>query len=215
MAASDHRVHQRGRDVNDCAVCPRVFASMTSRANHERLTHPSFTPSPELARLRRRHSFRAWKLRQGPAWLWIGAANQTARRYGQPPMSVRTVLPDGPCAYCGGEATGWDHVVPLARGGAHTVANLVPSCWDCNHRKNRYPVEATPWLVHLLCGWCWTPVARKRSELRRIRTAACSPLHQRLLAMNAPLDYIARTEHDCGHVDPRYGCPDCLRRVRA
>jgi 5-methylcytosine-specific restriction endonuclease McrA len=41
----------------------------------------------------------------------------------------------GSCAYCGGEASGWDHIVPLSRGGENTVANLVPCCTDCNRRK--------------------------------------------------------------------------------
>jgi hypothetical protein len=27
------------------------------------------------------------------------------------------------------------------------------------------------------------------------------------------LDWIARRESDCGHVDPRYGCPTCLGRA--
>lgn len=41
-----------------------------------------------------------------------------------------------PCHYCGvTPAMGADHVVPLSRGGPNTVANLVPSCLPCNHRK--------------------------------------------------------------------------------
>ena len=30
----------------------------------------------------------------------------------------------------------WDHVQPLAKGGAHTLSNLRPSCNPCNSRKN-------------------------------------------------------------------------------
>ena len=30
----------------------------------------------------------------------------------------------------------WDHVQPLAKGGAHTVDNLRPACNPCNVRKN-------------------------------------------------------------------------------
>ena len=30
----------------------------------------------------------------------------------------------------------WDHVQPLAKGGAHTVDNLRPACNPCNTRKN-------------------------------------------------------------------------------
>ena len=40
------------------------------------------------------------------------------------------------CAYCG--ASGRierDHVVPIARGGRHSVGNLLPACYDCNRSK--------------------------------------------------------------------------------
>ena len=40
------------------------------------------------------------------------------------------------CAYCG--ATGTlvrEHVIPLKRGGRHTVGNIVPACPSCNARK--------------------------------------------------------------------------------
>jgi 5-methylcytosine-specific restriction endonuclease McrA len=37
-----------------------------------------------------------------------------------------------------------DHIVPLARGGAHAVLNLCCSCSSCNHRKrHKLPAEFT------------------------------------------------------------------------
>jgi len=48
----------------------------------------------------------------------------------------RRSRPHGPCAWCGGPATEWDHLVPIARGGsALDPANLVPSCRACNRRR--------------------------------------------------------------------------------
>jgi 5-methylcytosine-specific restriction endonuclease McrA len=46
------------------------------------------------------------------------------------------------CAYCGvtGIALTQDHVVPLARGGTHTAANVVPACNQCNGRKTDNPL---------------------------------------------------------------------------
>lgn len=41
----------------------------------------------------------------------------------------------GACTYCDSLATEWDHVVPLSRGGRHSVGNLVPSCLPCNRSK--------------------------------------------------------------------------------
>ena len=49
------------------------------------------------------------------------------------------------CFYCWSEPTGWDHVIPLSRGGAHSEDNLVPCCLLCNVSKgNRTPEE---WLA--------------------------------------------------------------------
>ena len=45
-------------------------------------------------------------------------------------------LLSGFCAYCG--ATGQltiDHVIPLARGGDHTIGNFAPACKKCNSTK--------------------------------------------------------------------------------
>ncbi|MFB7919238.1 HNH endonuclease [Streptomyces sp. NPDC056061] len=36
------------------------------------------------------------------------------------------------CAFCGGPYEEIEHLVPLSRGGEHSLANLVPSCIECN-----------------------------------------------------------------------------------
>jgi 5-methylcytosine-specific restriction endonuclease McrA len=46
----------------------------------------------------------------------------------------------GRCWMCGKQAEAWDHVKPLAKGGAHCLANLRPACKPCNSRKrDRWP----------------------------------------------------------------------------
>jgi 5-methylcytosine-specific restriction endonuclease McrA len=49
----------------------------------------------------------------------------------------------GCCAYCGKqpERLTMDHVIPLAKGGAHTASNIVPACGHCNYTKH---VSAPP-----------------------------------------------------------------------
>lgn len=54
----------------------------------------------------------------------------------------------GLCAYCGGmdlQGMHWDHVVPLARGGTHSIGNLVLACAACNQQKHAKTV--TEWRV--------------------------------------------------------------------
>jgi 5-methylcytosine-specific restriction endonuclease McrA len=45
------------------------------------------------------------------------------------------------CAYCGikPKRLTMDHIIPLARGGTHTLENLIPACKSCNSRKNMKP----------------------------------------------------------------------------
>lgn len=59
-------------------------------------------------------------------------------------MEVLPLLWGDPCSYCGGAAGQIDHIVPLARGGDSSAANLTAACGSCNASKN-----ATP-LLHFL-----------------------------------------------------------------
>jgi hypothetical protein len=45
------------------------------------------------------------------------------------------------CAYCGQrpQKLTQDHITPIARGGAHTAANVIPACGSCNSRKLTNP----------------------------------------------------------------------------
>lgn len=45
-------------------------------------------------------------------------------------------LVSGPCFYCGAKGKmELDHVIPVARGGRHSIGNLVSACQKCNNRK--------------------------------------------------------------------------------
>ena len=57
----------------------------------------------------------------------------------------------GKCFYCGDVALlTMDHVIPLARGGRHAIANIVPACKPCNSSKHD----------SLLVEWRQRPVRR-------------------------------------------------------
>ena len=44
------------------------------------------------------------------------------------------------CFYCNQKATSLDHVIPLSRGGRHSIGNLVSCCKTCNSSKNEKTV---------------------------------------------------------------------------
>lgn len=50
----------------------------------------------------------------------------------------------GRCQYCGDSADSIDHVVPRAKGGAHTWENVVAACRPCNVRKRDRLLHDTP-----------------------------------------------------------------------
>lgn len=51
-------------------------------------------------------------------------------------IAARVDLYGGLCVYCGKRWESIDHRIPLARGGSHWPANLIPVCKSCNSRKH-------------------------------------------------------------------------------
>jgi 5-methylcytosine-specific restriction endonuclease McrA len=52
-----------------------------------------------------------------------------------------------PCVYCGCKGEQVDHIIPLSRGGTHSIGNLASSCARCNLSKNNKFV--TEWKLYL------------------------------------------------------------------
>jgi 5-methylcytosine-specific restriction endonuclease McrA len=67
------------------------------------------------------------------------------------PVSRRGVLRrDGSrCAYCQGNATTIDHVIPRSRGGADSWENLVACCLSCNNLKGDRTPKEMGWRMHV------------------------------------------------------------------
>jgi 5-methylcytosine-specific restriction endonuclease McrA len=66
----------------------------------------------------------------------------------------------GCCAYCGAPWKQFDHVVPVSRGGRHSVGNIVPACVRCNTSKS--DAFITEWRLARS-----TPSKRARAAARR------------------------------------------------
>lgn len=85
-----------------------------------------------------------------------------------PAKRIHLPIPDNArCMYCGEVATTWDHVRPLAWGGADHPLNMMLACWPCNLSKGDMPVDLWRLMPAERREWLreegWIP----RTELRR------------------------------------------------
>jgi predicted phage replisome organizer len=65
---------------------------------------------------------------------------QTKKRVAAYREKQKALMSSNVCQYCGETATGYDHIVPISRGGEDIDANKVPCCIDCNRIKNNKPL---------------------------------------------------------------------------
>jgi 5-methylcytosine-specific restriction endonuclease McrA len=95
-------------------------------ANAEKIKikrHKYFAENKELVR----HHARLRKVRKKTNGLYLVTLKEQRRLYSKP------------CFYCGSfESIQLDHVVPVSRGGNHSIGNLVPACASCNNQKNKW-----------------------------------------------------------------------------
>lgn len=55
-----------------------------------------------------------------------------------------------PCIYCGAPSKHIDHIIPLSRGGDHSLGNLVGACQACNlSKKDKTIMEWRVWRLKL------------------------------------------------------------------
>lgn len=69
-------------------------------------------------------------------------ARKMANKVGNVTLEEARAILRRPCMYCGARAEHLDHVVPISRGGSHSVGNLAPACAQCNlSKRNRFVIE--------------------------------------------------------------------------
>ena len=95
----------------------------------------------------------------------------TNRSSGNGPASLkdwRPVLMLDPCVYCGGRATGLDHVVAASRGGPDKWTNRAPACTACDTLKADMQLLA---FLAAMARARWT-VRRRRYRMPQHKIAA-------------------------------------------
>lgn len=158
-ADPEHRRLARERTARYRAEKPEAVQSAQQR----------YRSDPEHQQLARERA-RAWRIANPER-----RAEQAGRRRALQRSSAATRIPMallaaklaywGWCCWmCGGEPSTWDHVKPLAKGGAHLLANLRPACGPCNgSKKARWPYPMTG-------GLAWRKVATASAINKRTVT---------------------------------------------
>jgi 5-methylcytosine-specific restriction endonuclease McrA/endogenous inhibitor of DNA gyrase (YacG/DUF329 family) len=118
----------------DCAHCGTPFSSSTLLAKYCSRSCGSSSwrarnPEANSWHRRKANHTRRTRLREGGVFsVTPGDWARLVRRYGEC------------CAYCGVwvglDEIEMDHVTPVARGGRHSIGNLLPACRSCNGSKN-------------------------------------------------------------------------------
>jgi hypothetical protein len=109
------------------------------------------TPSGKARAYRKVKEWRARNLEKWRVLRNNGNRKRDARKHGVEATLTAAewretlVIFDGRCAYCLRTTARpqQDHVIAIARGGGHTMDNVVPACGPCNGRKRDHPVWAT------------------------------------------------------------------------
>lgn len=129
----------RARSVARYAANPQKFRAYATkyRETHREQIKASVRANPDKARaycLRRRARKNGAAINDLTAEQW----QEIKAAYGYR------------CVYCGRKVQRLtqDHIIPLSKGGNHTVQNVVPACSSCNKRKHTGPppVQVQPLL---------------------------------------------------------------------
>ncbi len=86
------------------------------------------------------------------------------------PLTRRAVFArdGGRCAYCSGNATSIDHVLPRSRGGQHVWDNVVSACQRCNHKKADRTLAELGWRLRITprqpAGTAWRIIGTGRAD---------------------------------------------------
>jgi 5-methylcytosine-specific restriction endonuclease McrA len=139
--ASERRVARSGRT---CAFEPCSSPISDTREANAIYCQAACRHRAKYQRYRKQHKEYRDRVRRGAQWRAINRTYAYRRRaravastiVAFTPVQLAARLSMWPgCWMCGAPWTDVDHVKPLARGGAHALANLRPACRGCNLRK--------------------------------------------------------------------------------
>ena len=149
----DHRAYERRRYANNPTYFSdyaKTHAAQINKRNAQwKKNHPE-TVRAQSCRYRQRH----------PEAKRAQEARRRARKRGATGLSDLThaqwleiqAAQDHRCYYCGKRRKGkltQDHIIPVSKGGSHTLHNVIGACGPCNSRKGtkKPPMPVQPLLL--------------------------------------------------------------------
>lgn len=97
----------------------------------------------QLRRIARRKRIEQGREKVYPPNKFIHALSESKRRATKKQNGIYSVIPKDArrlqrsnCFYCNQPANTIDHIVPIVRGGQHSIGNLVAACKSCNSSKS-------------------------------------------------------------------------------
>jgi 5-methylcytosine-specific restriction endonuclease McrA len=145
--------YQKVHRAQACQRAARYRTAHPERVHVAALRHR--TSHPERVRA----SAMRWRI-ANPEKLREQWSNRRARKRGAPIRDFTChqwremkALYHHRCMYCGQKSRRLtqDHIMPLAKGGAHTWSNIVPACQSCNSRKGtKAPLKAVQGLLNIV-----------------------------------------------------------------
>lgn len=141
MSATEFYVDRRKANglQSACKSCARRAQKRYYQANGQKYRERRVAASrrDREANLEKRRTYR----NQNKHVVWESRYRRRCREYGLVPVVVsftdrQLVERWGEhCVYCSGRFEEIDHIQAVARGGHHTIENVVPVCKRCNQRK--------------------------------------------------------------------------------
>jgi len=122
---------------SECKNCQAISRKIYNDKNKDKqLKYSQFS---EERKVRKRKYNNAWnKENKDKRTLYMSKRRASLKGNGVYKVTDLEIkkLQESSCFYCGLSGGEVDHVIPLSRGGTHSIGNLVGACRSCNSSKN-------------------------------------------------------------------------------
>jgi 5-methylcytosine-specific restriction endonuclease McrA len=143
---TDFNNHAKTKDGKrgQCRLCEKIARDKYYETHkRKQKKYSEYTPEEKLRKL---ESTKRWnKNHKTERTLAMSKRRALKKNNGVFSVSKKEIqkIQSQNCFYCGSKGGEVDHVIPLSKGGTHSIGNLVSACRSCNASKNNHTI--TEW----------------------------------------------------------------------